>query len=126
VAVKSHRQVANTSHQGPKFSADRRGASDTTMQSLQHSGTEQDVPLETVLEATGQLNLDEQGDWSYHGHGSSSAFKRRIGVRFGSVSDSGLRKNTVLWLRSTPQIYESPFDLFKAGASGNRECLGTP
>lgn len=38
------------------------GASDTTMQSLQHSGTEQDVPLETVLEATGQLDLDEQGD----------------------------------------------------------------
>jgi hypothetical protein len=86
-------------------------ASSATPQSSHNSGTEQDVPLETVLEATGQLDLDEHGNWSYHGHGSSSAFIRRIEERFGNVSDSGRGKNTVLRLPSIPQIYESPRDL---------------
>jgi hypothetical protein len=83
-------------------------ASSAALQSSQNSSIEQDVPLETVLEATGQLDLDEHGNWSYHGHGSSSAFVRRIGERFGNVSDSGLGKSTVLRLPSIPQIYESP------------------
>jgi hypothetical protein len=83
-------------------------ASSAALQSSQHSSIEQDVLLETVLEATGQLDLDEHGNWSYHGHGSSSAFIRRIGEQFGNVSDSGLGKNAVLRIPSIPQIYESP------------------
>jgi hypothetical protein len=72
------------------------------------SDMQQDMPLETVLEVTGQLDLDGQGNWSYYGHGSSSAFMRRIGERFGNGADKGLGKNTVLTLRSIPPIDESP------------------
>jgi hypothetical protein len=82
--------------------------SSPTRQDSQHSGMEQDVSLETVLEVTGQLDLDEQGKWSYYGHGSSPAFMRRLGERFGNVADSGLGKNTVLKLRSISPIDESP------------------
>lgn len=73
-----------------------------------HTGTQQTAPLETVLEVTGKLDLDEQGNWSYHGHGSSSAFISRIGERFGNVSDTGPGLNTVLRLRSVPPINEAP------------------
>jgi hypothetical protein len=92
------------------------GTSDTATRSLPHTGTEKDVALETVLEATGQLDLDGLGNWSYHGHGSSSAFIRRLGEQFGNISDSGVGKNTVLRLRSMPQIRESP------GSSDDQSC----
>ena len=72
------------------------------------SAIEQDVPLETVLQAAGELDLDEQGNWSYHGHGSSPAFIRRIGEQFSNVSDTGRGKSTLLRLRPEPQIHDSP------------------
>ena len=68
------------------------------------------MPLETVLEVNGQHDLDELGNWSYHGHGSSSAFIRRIGERFGNISDAGLGRNTVLRLRSVTSMEESSKD----------------
>lgn len=88
--------------------------SDAALQSLQHSSTEHDVHLETVLEATGRLDLDELGNWSYQGHGSSSAFVRRLGERFGDISD-----NTALRLRSIPQKSES------LGNSEDQACEGS-
>ena len=82
-------------------------ASHIIPQDSQQIDIRQNPPLETVLELNGQLDLDEQGNWSYHGHGSSSAFIRRIGERFGNISDNGLGQNTVLRLRSIPPINES-------------------
>jgi hypothetical protein len=84
--------------------------SDSPSQGSQNPATEQDVQLETVLDATGRLDLDESGIWRYQGHGSSSAFMRRLGERFGDVSDSGLGKDTVLRLRSMSQIFEPSRD----------------
>jgi hypothetical protein len=72
------------------------------------SSMPQDMPLETVLEATGQLDLDEQGNWSYHGHLSSSAFHRRLGEQFSAIGDKGHGKNTVITVGSIPPIEESP------------------
>ena len=72
------------------------------------SSMPQDIPLETVLEATGQLDLDEQGNWSYHGHLSSSAFHRRLGEQFSAAGDKGHGKSTVITVGSIPPIEESP------------------
>ena len=91
---------------------------DPALQGSQHTAAEQDVQLETVLDATGRLDLDELGNWRYQGHGSSSAFMRRLGERFGDVSDPGLGKNTVLRLRSMPDIFESPADAENRPYSG--------
>ena len=93
---------------GPLSAHTNSEASHIIPQDSRHTGIQQTVPLETVLEVTGNLDLDEQGNWSYHGHGSSSAFIRRIGERFSNVSDTGLGKNTVLRLRSIPSTNESP------------------
>jgi hypothetical protein len=72
------------------------------------SSMQEYVSLETVLEETGQLKLDGQGNWSYHGHGSAEHFHRRIAERFGDVAGKGLDKNTLLTLRSISSIEESP------------------
>lgn len=81
---------------------------ESVQQSVQRGDIAQDVSLETVLEVTGQLELDERGNWSYHGHGSSSAFIRRLGEQFGNIADSSVGKNTVLRLRPMSQLHESP------------------
>jgi hypothetical protein len=96
---------------GPLSARSNLEASHIIPQDSQQTGIQQTVPLETVLEVTGNLDLDEQGNWSYHGHGSSSAFLRRLGERFSNVADTGLGKNTVLRLGSIPTINESPKSL---------------
>ncbi|KAF4634789.1 hypothetical protein G7Y89_g3317 [Cudoniella acicularis] len=93
---------------GPLSADTNSEASHIIPQDRRHTDIQKTVPLETVFEVTGQHDLDEQDNWSYHGPGSSSAFIRRIGERFGNVSDTGLGKNTVLRLRSIPPIDGSP------------------
>jgi hypothetical protein len=89
---------------------------------------EQDANLETVLEETGRLDLDDLGNWSYQGHGSSSAFLRRLGERFGNMSDSGIEdKTTNLRLRGTPDISESPnLPVNPAFEDSSRELVSLP
>ncbi|KAJ5612784.1 hypothetical protein N7510_005978 [Penicillium lagena] len=93
---------------------------------LQHINTEHDVHLETVLEATGRLDLDELGNWNYQGHGSSSAFVRRLGERFGDITDSGLGNNTTLRLRSIPQNSESPGNLEDQACDSAKDWIPLP
>lgn len=70
---------------------------------------EEDLHLETILEATGRLDLDELGNWTYQGHGSSSAFVRRLGGKFESpASDTNHEISAMLKFRSMPGEYESP------------------
>jgi hypothetical protein len=89
---------------------------------------EQDENLETVLEEMGRLDLDDLGNWSYQGHGSSSAFVRRLGERFGNMSDPGIEdKTTNLRLRGTPDISESPNRLVNpAFEDSSREFISLP
>ncbi|KAH8651504.1 fungal-specific transcription factor domain-containing protein [Tricladium varicosporioides] len=77
-------------------------------QDPQHTDIQKTVPLETVFGVAGQLDLDKQGNWSYHGHGSSSAFLRRIGERFSNISDTGAGNNVVLKLQSITSLEETP------------------
>lgn len=65
---------------------------------------EEDLHLETILEATGRLDLDELGNWTYQGHGSSSAFVRRLGGKFESpASDTNHEISAMLKFRSMPE-----------------------
>jgi hypothetical protein len=84
------------------------GAPQLTTQNPQHTNEQQTVPLETVLEMTGQLDLDKQGNWSYHGHGSSSVFHRRIREQFSDLSDTALDNNTAHKLRSITPLEDAP------------------
>jgi hypothetical protein len=44
-----------------------------------------DSHLESMVQATGQLDLDEEGNWDYHGHSSGLSFMRRIQQDFGHI-----------------------------------------
>ncbi|KAI9679830.1 MAG: hypothetical protein M1817_004844 [Caeruleum heppii] len=45
----------------------------------------QDAMLESMVEATGQLELDDQGHWDFHGHSSGLIFLRRMRDQFGEI-----------------------------------------
>ena len=42
--------------------------------------------LESMVKATGQLDLDEEGNWDYHGHSSGLSFMRRLQQQYGEFN----------------------------------------
>jgi hypothetical protein len=52
---------------------------------LPTAGGERDSLLESMVETTGQLDLDDQGKWDFHGHSSGLTFLSRIREQFGDI-----------------------------------------
>jgi hypothetical protein len=48
-------------------------------------GSTQDGQLRSMIDATGQLDLDERGDWDFHGGSSGAVFLRRMREQFGGL-----------------------------------------
>jgi hypothetical protein len=70
---------------------------------------EPDSLLEPMVEATGRLDLDDQGNWDFHGHSSGIAFLARMKEQFGDLIETGFGQNTLLRLKPIPQLlYDSP------------------
>ncbi len=44
-----------------------------------------DSLMESMVETTGQLDLDDQGYWDYHGHSSGLSFIRRMRKQYGDL-----------------------------------------
>jgi hypothetical protein len=66
-----------------------------------------DPRLEAMVEATGQLDLDEEGHWDYHGHSSGVSFLR--GLRnFGDMFQIPADSPPSLKHRSLSQTPSSP------------------
>ncbi|KAF2275428.1 uncharacterized protein EI97DRAFT_450995 [Westerdykella ornata] len=69
----------------------------------------QDWRLESMVKATGQLDLDADGKWDYHGHSSGLTFMRRLQQQFGDImplpepAASPLIKN-----RPRSYVFDSP------------------
>lgn len=49
---------------------------------------EQDAQLRSMIESTGQLDLDERGYWDFHGGSSGAVFVKRLREQFGSLLGS--------------------------------------
>lgn len=47
--------------------------------------SEQDAQLRSMIESTGQLDLDESGHWDFHGGSSGTVFVRRIREQLGGL-----------------------------------------
>lgn len=47
--------------------------------------SEQDAHLRSMIESTGQLDLDETGHWDFHGGSSGTVFVRRMREQFGGL-----------------------------------------
>lgn len=70
----------------------------------------QDSHLESMVKATGQLDLDEDGNWDYHGHSSGLSFMRRLQQQFGDViaPSSSASSSPFAKFRSMSQVFDSP------------------
>ena len=68
-----------------------------------------DSHLESMVKATGNLDLDEDGHWDYHGHSSGLSFLRRLQQDFGGII-SGEAPATGLFMKSRhlSQVLDSP------------------
>ncbi|TGO48691.1 hypothetical protein BOTNAR_0463g00050 [Botryotinia narcissicola] len=75
-----HRQVAPTT---PSTTSSMPSA---TPQPPQLS--EEDAQLRSMIESTGQLDLDERGNWDFHGGSSGTVFIKRLREQFGSLLGS--------------------------------------
>ncbi|PBP28638.1 hypothetical protein BUE80_DR000246 [Diplocarpon rosae] len=74
---------------------------------------EQGAQLRSMIESTGQLDLDESGHWDFHGGSSGTVFVRRMREQFGGL----LRGND----RSAPLFPSTP----RPAASLSIESLGS-
>lgn len=67
--------------------------------------------IETMIKATGQLDLDERGQWEYYGHSSGLSWLRRIRDQFGERSGAPFdptRSTTAQRGRHMGQDFETP------------------
>ena len=62
---------------------------------------------ETMMDATGQLDVDEDGKWDYYGHGSGVAFFQRMEEVFGRQIGADLRKNRLISRIPIPLLFET-------------------
>jgi Fungal specific transcription factor domain len=72
--------------------------------------------LETMMENSGSLDLDDQGHWDYHGHSSSIIFMQRLRKQIGNVFSVPLRPLNkpvpIMQMLDSPKSQsESPQDL---------------
>ena len=66
-----------------------------------------DAQLQTMVEGTGSLDLDDQGHWDYHGTSSGFTFMQNLRAQFGdlSVPDPRVPNSKI---RTTSHLIESP------------------
>ncbi|ESZ92990.1 hypothetical protein SBOR_6611 [Sclerotinia borealis F-4128] len=69
--------------------------------------SEQDAQLRSMIESTGQLDLDDRGHWDFHGGSSATVFIKRLREQFGSLlgSPNVLPKPPTAQM---PPTYDSP------------------
>jgi hypothetical protein len=77
VLIQQRRQVVNGKDVVQNSAAGKSGdGSDSS---------EQDAHLRSMIESTGQLDLDETGHWDFHGRSSGTVFMRRMREQFSEL-----------------------------------------
>lgn len=69
---------------------------------------ESEALLESMVDATAQLDLDDRGYWDYHGHSSGVTFLRRMRNEYGDLFGSEAVVTPFIAAPSVPQVYASP------------------
>ena len=72
---------------------------------------EKDSVLESMVTNTGSLDLDDQGNWDFHGHSSGRIFLRKMREQFGDLMGQtfeGQHAMPFLRYKMTSQSFESP------------------
>ena len=78
--------------------------------SQQGSDGEQDSVLESMVTTTGSLDLDDQGNWDFHGHSSGRVFLNKMRDQFGDLMGTADGQHAMPFLKykSTSPSIESP------------------
>ncbi|KAF2232946.1 hypothetical protein EV356DRAFT_568417 [Viridothelium virens] len=72
------------------------------------SDSSKEYQLESMVKATGQLDLDEDGYWDYHGHSSGLSFVRRMRESLGDLMGPEGQATPFIKSRPLSQVFESP------------------
>ncbi|KAG9688148.1 hypothetical protein KCU95_g9088, partial [Aureobasidium melanogenum] len=75
------------------------------------NGDQKDTNLESMVRAIGQLELDEQGNWDYHGHSSGLSFVRRMREQLGDLLGPESKATPFVKSRPMSQVFDSPRSL---------------
>ncbi|CAG8981788.1 hypothetical protein HYALB_00004731 [Hymenoscyphus albidus] len=95
--------------------ADRQGqASDAKISQSRAAGAEQDAQLSSMIALTGQLDLDEEGRWDFHGGSSGTVFHASLRAQFGDLLGNDEKPGTP-FLPRRPR--ENPLGITNPSAS---------
>ncbi|KAF2197368.1 hypothetical protein GQ43DRAFT_209497 [Delitschia confertaspora ATCC 74209] len=83
----------------------------------QQPNEQNDSNLESMVRATGQLELDEEGHWDYHGHSSGFSFMKRMREQFGDFIAPA--SGAFVKYRPMSQILDSPKSAVDSPAESN-------
>lgn len=84
-------------------------------------GSEKDTQLSSMIDATGQLDLDESGHWDFHGGSSGTVFVRRMREQFGGLL--GGDTNAPLFPKiPRSSIFNPIFDSPRSDSQSPMEC----
>ena len=102
------RPPANLNDRIPSVTAGR--PDDGTGKTGSGGDGEKDSLLESMVENTGSLDLDDQGHWDFHGHSSGIVFLRRMREQFGDLMGATESRATAFLRtrRAQSQVFESP------------------
>lgn len=67
-----------------------------------------DTDLESMVRAVGQLDMDENGHWDYHGHSSGLSFVRRMREQLGDIMGPDTRGTPFIKSRPQSHVIDSP------------------
>lgn len=73
-----------------------------------HSEDLADSHLESMVKATGNLDLDEHGNWDYHGQSSGLSFMRGIEQEYGDIINGKAPSSSLFKYRAPSQVLDSP------------------
>ena len=103
------------------------GSSDPQLK-LEDGEAEKESLLESMVENTGALDLDDQGHWDFHGHSSGLVFLRRMREQFGDLMGEAEGYGSP-FLKTSPmsQVFDSPRSPIDSPADAgldlpSREC----
>jgi hypothetical protein len=103
------------SHTSPKPDAHppqtQHDPSSEEVDDTQYNEVEQDALIESMVEATGRLDFDDQGHVDYHGHSSGFTFLERMKEQFGALLGAdNSNVNTLQIFRRPPlqSCFDSP------------------
>jgi len=85
--------------------------------------SENDAALESMIRAVGQIELDEHGNWDFHGHSSGLSFVRQMRAELGTIMGPDTQSTPYIKAFPTTRVVESPNKLPSAASTpGGRQA----